>query len=84
MESLTDASKNRLKRAKQNLSKPENNSGLVQTKFNQLKRIVEKAGGKVRVDLKGVKGTGVKPHAHVEGLGSKIEHRHIWLQEGVR
>ncbi|MCI5209479.1 MAG: hypothetical protein D3910_11950 [Candidatus Electrothrix sp. ATG2] len=48
-------------------------------KLNQLERVVNKAGGKIRVDLEGVKGTGVRPHAHVEGLGSKIESRHIWL-----
>jgi response regulator of citrate/malate metabolism len=74
----------RFKRAINNLSKLENNLGLSQDKLDQLRRIADKAKAQVRVDLKGVKGTGVKPHAHVEGMGKKVELRHIWLQEGVK
>ena len=72
------ASLKRLKKLIKKHSKP-TNSGLNKQKLNQLERVVNKAGGKIRVDLEGVKGTGVRPHAHVEGLGSKIESRHIWL-----
>jgi len=72
-----------LKRAVTNLSKPENNPGLNQNKLNQLRRIADKAGVKIRIDIEGVKGTGVSPHGHVEGLGRSIEKRHIWLQGGI-
>jgi len=24
------------------------------------------------------------PHAHIEGLGSKVKSRHIWLEDGVQ
>ncbi|HCI45358.1 MAG TPA: hypothetical protein DE315_07520 [Candidatus Omnitrophica bacterium] len=81
---VTKSSLKRVKRLITNLSKPDKNPGLSQEKFNQLKKIVEKTGGKVRVDLKGVKGTGVNPHAQVEGLGPRIKSRHIWLQKGVQ
>jgi RHS repeat-associated protein len=76
---------NTLKEFKQminNLSKP--GTKLTQGELNQLRELSKKFGGEVRVDLKGVKGTGVDPHAHVEGLGSKVESRHIWLEEGVQ
>jgi RHS repeat-associated protein len=79
---ITQPSWERLKRAITNLSKPQNNPGLPQHKLDQLRRISEKAGTAVRVDLKGVKGTGVQPHAHVEGMRNSIESRHIWLEDG--
>lgn len=31
----------------------------------------------------GEKGTGTQPHAHVEGMGQKIESRHVWIKEKV-
>lgn len=79
---ITKASRKRFKRTINNLSKSEQ-PGLSQRKLDQLRRVADKADAKVRVDLEGVKGTGVRPHAHVEGMGSKVESRHIWLQEGV-
>lgn len=81
---ITKASRGRIKQLVTNLSKPEKNPGLSQEKLEQLRRIADKADAKVRVDLDGVTGTGVKPHAHVEGMGSKVEGRHIWLEEGVQ
>ena len=83
IQSMTKASRGRFKRTIKNLSKPDNNPGLSQRKLDQLRRISAKADAKVRVDLDGVRGAGIKPHAHVEGMGSKIENRHIWLREGV-
>ena len=80
--SPSKASLKRFKRVIRNLSKPDTN-GLSQKKLDQLKRITNRFDAKVRVDLEGITGTGVRPHAHVEGLGKKIESRHIWLQEGV-
>ena len=65
-----------------NLSKPR--SKLTQQELNQLRILTQKYGGKIRVDLKGVNGSGVKPHAHIENLGNKIKSRHIWLEEGVK
>jgi RHS repeat-associated protein len=65
-----------------NLSKPD--SKLTQQDLNDLREVVKQYGGQVRVDLTGVKGTGTTPHAHVEGLGSSVEARHIWLENGVK
>ena len=79
---MTKASRKRFKRTINNLSQTEN-SGLSQQKLDQLRRISHKANGRVRVDLDGVCGSGVRPHAHVEGMGSKVESRHVWLKEGV-
>jgi len=59
------------------LSKP--GSKIAKDELDALKVAVEKFGGKIRVDMNGVKGTGTVPHAHVEGLGSSIESRHLWL-----
>ena len=64
------------------LSKP--GSKLTQKELNALKGIVEKEGGNVRIDLSGVKGSGIEPHAHVEGLGKSIESRHIWLKNNIK
>ena len=83
MQGMSKMSRKRFKRTINNLSKPES-PGLSQQKLNQLRRISSKANAKVRVDLDGVKGSGVRPHAHVEGLGTKVESRHIWLKKGVR
>ena len=58
-------------------------SKLSQRELHKLRMLTNNFGGKVRLDLKGVKGCGVNPHAHVENLGNKIKHRHIWLEEGV-
>ena len=57
-----------------------------QGKKDQLNRIVEKAGGKLRNDgVSGKKGSsaGVS-HVQTEGLGKKIDSRHIWTQENVQ
>ncbi len=81
---ITDSSRKRLKKLVTNLSKSDNNPGLSQEKLDKLRRITNKADVNLRVDLEGVTGTGIRPHAHVEGMGSKIENRHIWLQEGVK
>ncbi len=59
-------------------------SGLSQQKLDQLRRITNRTGGEVNMHLDGIKGTGTRPHAHVEGLGTKVRDRHIWLQEGVK
>ncbi|MCP5468597.1 MAG: hypothetical protein H7A32_04945 [Deltaproteobacteria bacterium] len=64
------------------LSKP--NSKITQAELNKLRVLTQKHGGRVRVDLTGVKGTSVKPHAHIEGLGKSLESRHIWLESGVK
>ncbi len=74
----------RVKRLVKNLSKKADNPGLDQGTFDRLRKLVEKIGGKTRVDADGVRGTGVDPHAHVEGLGSGVEGRHIWLEKGVK
>jgi hypothetical protein len=64
------------------LSKP--SSKLTQQEFNELRALAQKHGGTLRVDLTGVKGTGVNPHVHIEGLGKSVESRHIWLETGVK
>lgn len=80
---VTRSSSQRLKTTIRNLSRHES-SGLSQQKIDQLRRIAERAGARVRIDRDGVKGMGVRPHAHVEGLGKKVQSRHIWIRDGVR
>jgi len=56
-----------------------------QNKFNIFKRIVERAGGSVRIDPNGIRGTSAgKNHAQISGLGKSLVGRHVWLQPGVR
>ena len=83
IQNMSNASRKRFKKTIFNLSKPER-PGLSQKKLDQLRRISGKANAKVRVDLDGVKGSGVRPHAHIESMGTRIESRHIWLKKGVR
>ena len=64
------------------LSQP--GSKLTQAELDELRKLASKFGGRVRVDLDGIRGTGVNPHAHVEGLGKSVESRHIWLENGVK
>jgi RHS repeat-associated protein len=71
-----------LKSLVKDLSKP--GSKLTQQELDELRTLVKQHGGQVRVDLTGIKGTGTTPHAHVEGLGSSLESRHIWLETGVK
>lgn len=59
-------------------------SKLTRAELNELRTLAQKHGGTVRVDLTGVKGTGVNPHVHIEGLGKSVESRHIWLNSGVK
>lgn len=60
------------------LSKP--GAKISPQELKEIKDLAQKFGASVRVDMTGVKGTGVAPHAHIEGLGKSIESRHIWLQ----
>lgn len=53
-------------------------------RLNVMKKVVGQFGGRVRVDLHGVEGTGKVPHVHVEGLGKSIEAKHIWIESGVK
>jgi hypothetical protein len=71
-----------LKSLIKDLSKP--GSELSQQELEELRVVAKQYGGKIRVDLNGVKGTGTAPHAHVEGLGSSVEYRHIWIETGVK
>lgn len=84
---ITKSSRKRVKRLVNNLSgNSRKNNGLSQEKTDQLRRIVEKAGGKIRNDRdSGVKGTSAgKPHVQTEGLGKSIDNRHIWTKKGVQ
>ncbi|VAW89998.1 hypothetical protein MNBD_GAMMA18-1387, partial [hydrothermal vent metagenome] len=84
---ITKSSRKRVKRLIKNLSdNSRQNNGLSQEKTDQLRRIVEKAGGKLRNDgATGVKGSSAgKPHVQTEGLGKSIDSRHIWTQGGVQ
>jgi RHS repeat-associated protein len=62
----------------------QSDSRLSQKELDQLRSLSSEYGGGVRVDLSGIKGSGVNPHAHIEGLGKSVESRHIWLQNGVK
>ncbi len=84
---ITKSSRKRVKRLIKNLSdNSRHNYGLSLEKTDQLRRIVEKAGGKLRNDgAAGVKGSSAgKPHVQTEGLGKSIDSRHIWTQGGVQ
>ena len=63
----------------QQLSKP--GSQLTKTELQQFEKLTEQYGGKLRYDINPVKGKILKPHVQVEGLGSKVGSRHIWLGE---
>lgn len=63
------------------LSKP--GSELTTRELRQLEKLVERYGGRLRYDLNPIKGKILKPHVQVEGLGTSVEARHIWLAEGV-
>ena len=84
---ITNASRKRVKKLIKKLSdNSRQDSGLSQEKVDKLRRIVDKAGGKLRNDgVAGVKGSSAgRPHVQTEGLGKSIDSRHIWTQPGVR
>ena len=66
----------------QQLSKP--GSQLTKTELQQFEKLTEQFGGKLRYDLNPVKGKILQPHVQVEGLGTSVGSRHIWLGEGVK
>ena len=83
---ITKSSRKRVKRLIKKLSdNSRQNNGLSQEKTDQLRRIVERAGGKLRNDgISGVKGSSAgKPHVQTEGFGKSIDSRHIWTRGGV-
>jgi hypothetical protein len=59
------------------LSKP--GSQLTKTELQQFEKLTEQFGGKLRYDLNPVKGKILQPHVQVEGLGTSVGSRHIWL-----
>jgi|GEM_PF-991927 len=61
----------------QHLSKP--GSQLSEMELQEFEKLTEQFRGKLRYDLNPVKGKILKPHVQVEGLGSKVGSRHIWL-----
>ena len=84
---ITKSSRKRVKRLIKKLSdNSRQNNGLSQEKTDQLRRIVERSGGKLRNDgISGVKGSSAgRPHVQTEGLGKSIDSRHIWTQGGVQ
>jgi len=62
----------------QQLSKP--GSQLSKSELQQFEKLTEQFGGKLRYDLNPIKGKKLQPHVQVEGLGSKVGNRHIWLE----
>jgi RHS repeat-associated protein len=64
------------------LSKP--GSQLTEQELKEFEKLTEQYGGKLRYDLNPVKGKNLQPHVQVEGLGSSIQSRHVWLGEGVK
>lgn len=84
---ITKSSRKRVKGLIKKLSdNRRQNKGLSQEKTERLRRIVEKAGGKVRNDgATGIKGSSAgKSHVQTEGLGKSVDSRHIWTEEGVQ
>ncbi len=66
----------------QQLSKP--GSQLTKAELQQFEKLTEQFGGKLRYDLNPVKGKILQPHVQVEGLGTSVGSRHIWLAKGVK
>ena len=64
------------------LSKP--GSELTVQELKQLEKLTEQFGGKMRYDLNPIRGKIRNPHVQIEGLGSSIESRHIWLGKWVK
>jgi len=58
--------------------------GLTQAELNQFESLARQYGGVLRRDLNPVKGKILQPHVQVEGLGSSVQSRHVWLQPGVQ
>jgi len=52
--------------------------------LRQLEKLTERFGGKIRFDLNPIKGRVRKPHVQIEGLGSQVHGRKIWLGKGVK
>jgi len=52
---------------------------LTKTELQQFEKLSEQFGGKLSYDLNPVKGKILQPHVQVKGLGTSVEHRHIWL-----
>jgi RHS repeat-associated protein len=67
------------------LSKP-NSPYLTQKELNKLNKLVEQFGGKVRRDLNPVKKANgrLDPHVQIEGFGTSIKSRHIFIKTGVK
>jgi len=66
----------------QQLSKP--GSQLTKAELQQFEKLTEQFGGKLRYDLNPVKGRILQPHVQVEGLGTSVGSRHIWLGGGIK
>jgi hypothetical protein len=51
-----------------------------------LNKLVEQFGGKVRRDLNPVKKANgrLDPHVQIEGFGTSIKSRHIFIKTGVK
>ena len=84
---ITKFSLKRVKRLIKNLSdNSKQNNGLSQEETDKLKRMVERAGGRLRNDgVSGIRGSSAgKPHVQTEGLSPSIDRRHIWTQPGVQ
>lgn len=64
------------------LSKP--GSELTVQELRQFEKLTKQFGGTLRYDLTPLKGKILKPHVQVEGLGSSVQSRHIWLGKGVK
>jgi hypothetical protein len=62
----------------QTLSKP--GSPLTKAELREFEALTEKFGGRLRYDLNPVKGKILAPHVQVEGLGTSIQSRHVWIQ----
>ena len=80
---VSRASRNRIRQLIRHLSRNDRqNNGLSQEKLDQLRRIAESVGGRLRVE-RGAQGSSAgKNHAQVEGqVGGRG--RHVWLQDGV-
>ena len=74
-----------LKTLIRDLSKP-NSPDLTQRELKALEKLVKSFGGSIRRDFNPVKRANgrLDPHVQIEGFGTSIKSRHIFVKKGVK
>ena len=56
-------------------------SQLTKNELQEFEKLTEQFGCKLRYDLDPIKGKILQPHVQVEGLGTSLGSRHIWIEK---